>query len=93
MEETSWPSRRRWKGRVGYGDGCLEIRSLGSSIRGNMMDGGWSKSPSTQQKTAASLYSYEEKEDERGYKVLIKGLQGWQSLVLDTRWCQSHRPA
>ena len=40
MEERSWPSRRRWKARVGYDEGFLETRSLGSSIRGNMMDGG-----------------------------------------------------
>ena len=40
MEESSWASRRRWNARVGYGEGFLETRSLGSSIRGNMMDGG-----------------------------------------------------
>ena len=40
MEESSWPSRRRLKARVGYGEGFLETRSLGSSIRGNMLDGG-----------------------------------------------------
>lgn len=39
MEESNWPSRRRWKARAGYGEGFLETRSLGSSIRGNMMDG------------------------------------------------------
>ena len=39
MEERSWPSRRRWKARVGYDEGFWETRSLGSSIRGNMM--GW----------------------------------------------------
>lgn len=39
MEESSWPSRRRWKVRAGYGEGFWETRSLGSSIRGNMMDG------------------------------------------------------
>ena len=36
-EEMNWPSRRRWKARVGYGEGFLETRSLGSWIRGNMM--------------------------------------------------------
>lgn len=40
MEESIWPSRRRWKARVGYGEGFLETRSLGSSIRGNMMESG-----------------------------------------------------
>lgn len=40
MAESSWPSRRRWKARVGYGEGFLETRSRGSSFRGNMMDGG-----------------------------------------------------
>ena len=40
MEERSWPSRRRWKARVGYGEGFLETRPPGSSIRGNMVDGG-----------------------------------------------------
>ena len=41
MEESSWPSRSRWKARVGsYGEGFLETRSLGSSILGNMMDCG-----------------------------------------------------
>ena len=40
MEESNWASRRRWKARVGYGEGFLETRSLGSSILGNMMDGG-----------------------------------------------------
>lgn len=39
MEESSWLSRRRWKARVGYDEGFLETRSLGSSILGNMMDG------------------------------------------------------
>ena len=39
MEESNWPSRSRWKARVGYGEGFLETRSLGSSILGNMMDG------------------------------------------------------
>lgn len=43
MEESNWPSRRRWNARVGYGEGFLETRSLGSSIRGNMMDGGVSE--------------------------------------------------
>lgn len=38
MAESSWLSRRRWKARVGYGEGFLEIRSRGSSIRGNMME-------------------------------------------------------
>ena len=37
MEERSWASRRRWKARVGYGEGFLETRSLGSSIRGNII--------------------------------------------------------
>lgn len=40
-EESSWPSRRRWKARVGYGEGFLETRSVGSWILGNMMDGRW----------------------------------------------------
>ena len=37
MEESNCPRRRRWKARVGYGEGFLETRSLGSSIRGNIM--------------------------------------------------------
>ena len=47
MEESNWLSRSRWKARVGYGEGFLESRSLGSSIRGNMVDGGlneWQRS-------------------------------------------------
>ena len=40
MEERDWPSRRRLKARDGYGEGFLETRSVGSSIRGNMIDGG-----------------------------------------------------
>lgn len=40
MEESNWLSRRRWKARAGYGEGFLETRSLGNSIRGNMMMGG-----------------------------------------------------
>ena len=37
MEERSWASRKRWKARVGYGEGFLETRSFGSSIRGNIV--------------------------------------------------------
>ena len=37
MEERSWARRKRWKARVGYGEGFLETRSLGSSIRGNII--------------------------------------------------------
>lgn len=40
MEESNWASRRRWKVKVGYSEGFLETRSLGSSILGNMIDGG-----------------------------------------------------
>ena len=40
-EESSWPSRRRWNARVGYGEGFFETRSLGRWILGNMMDGRW----------------------------------------------------
>lgn len=39
-DESNWPSRSRWKARGGYGEGFLETRSLGSWIRGNMMNGG-----------------------------------------------------
>ena len=41
VEERSWPSRRRWNARAGYGEGFLETRSLGSWILGNMMRDGW----------------------------------------------------
>ena len=40
MEESSWLSRRRWNARLGYGEGFLETRSLGSWIRGNMVSDG-----------------------------------------------------
>ena len=44
MEESNWPSRKRWKASDGYGEGFLETRSLGNSIRGNMMEAGGRKS-------------------------------------------------
>ena len=43
IEESSWPSRSRWKARVGYGEGFLETRSVGNSIRENMMNDGVKK--------------------------------------------------
>ena len=43
MAERNWPSRRRWKAREGYGEGFLDTRALGRSIRGNMMDAGFVK--------------------------------------------------
>ena len=71
MEEMNWPSRSRWKARVGYGEGFLEIRSVGSWIRGNMTGGGCERVTAqlvlihfASKQTTATAWIYQDEEEE-----------------------------